>query len=115
MCIRDSSQYQLDDDLDGIPNAIDLCQNTPAGKIVDLTGCQILSDSTSADGASADGVSMTSALYIFAILFLCAAVFVTFSNRDSEKSNFSQDIVEPEKEYGIDNQFAQLNAENEQE
>lgn len=114
--ITGCSQYQLDDDLDGIPNAIDLCQNTPAGKIVDLSGCQILSESTSADGASSDdGVSMTSALYIFAILFLCAAVFVTFSNRDSEKTNFSQDIVEPQKEYGVGNQFAHLNAENEQE
>ena len=114
--ITGCSQYQLDDDLDGIPNAIDLCQNTMAGKIVDLAGCQIISETTPEDGASSGGgVSMTSALYIFAILFLGAAVFVTFSNREPGKTDTSPAIAEVKKDYVNDEQLAHLHIETEQE
>ena len=114
--ITGCSQYQLDDDLDGIPNAIDLCQNTMAGKIVDLAGCQVLSETTPTDGASSGGgVSMTSALYIFAILFLGAAVFVTFSNREPGKTDTSPAVVEAKKDYVGDEQLAHLQTEKEQE
>lgn len=32
---------ELDDDNDGIPNSADLCANTPAGTVVDFTGCPL--------------------------------------------------------------------------
>ena len=114
--ITGCSQYQLDDDLDGIPNAIDLCQNTLAGKIVDLSGCQIPSETTPADGASSGGsFSMTSALYLFAALFLGAAVFVTLSNREPLKTTSSKNVSEPTKDYVTDEHLAHLQTGTEQE
>tara|TARA_Y100000766_G_scaffold215529_2_gene187292 strand:+ start:8176 stop:10896 length:2721 start_codon:yes stop_codon:yes gene_type:complete len=101
--ITGCSQFQLDDDLDGIANAIDLCQNTEAGKIVDANGCQIASENTATDGTSSgNGLSMTSALYLFAILFLGAAAFVTFSKRNSEKTDQQKTIAEIKQHYGAD-------------
>lgn len=34
---------EVDDDNDGIPNSADLCPNTPAGTVVDFTGCPLFS------------------------------------------------------------------------
>jgi hypothetical protein len=58
---------------------------------------------------------MTSALYILAILFLGAAVFVTFSKREPSKTDTSPAVVEAKKDYVGDEQLAHLQTEKEQE
>ena len=113
--ITGCSDFQLDDDLDGIPNAIDLCQNTSAGKIVDLTGCQIILENSVTDGASSsNGVTLSSVLYLFAALFIGAAVYVTFFNGQSMSKTASQqppprpkDFPKIEKEMGISSEMEQ--------
>ena len=113
------SKYQLDDDLDGVSNAIDLCQNTAAGKIVDLEGCQIILENTVTDEASSRNlVTLSSVLYLFAAFFICAAIYVTFSNTQSLSESSSAQPPPRPKDFPITADFFEIlpiDSEKEQE
>tara|TARA_B110000444_G_scaffold41444_1_gene37423 strand:+ start:7861 stop:10572 length:2712 start_codon:yes stop_codon:yes gene_type:complete len=98
--ITGCSQYQLDDDLDGISNAEDLCLNTIAGKIVDQSGCQIvLGNTVNNDSSSNNKLTMSSVLYLFAGLFICAAVYVSIFNKPPVKEKDTMQPLEQSKSY----------------
>ncbi len=46
-----------DDDKDGVPNGDDKCAGTPAGTLVDATGCTAVVGDADKDGVTGDGVS----------------------------------------------------------
>lgn len=50
----DFTTTEIDDDGDGISNAIDLCPNTPPGELVDEQGCSLAQKDSDLDGVTDD-------------------------------------------------------------
>ena len=76
---------QLDDDLDGVSNADDMCLNSLPGRLVDASGCAIINESNDSVSTS-DETSMTLWLFVIAGILLLAAGAVTLSGRQADSA-----------------------------
>ena len=89
---------QLDDDLDGVSNADDMCLNSLPGRMVDATGCAIINQ-TNDQSSSSDETNMTMWLFILAGVLLVAAGAVTLSG--SQRKADTKEMP-PKRPVGLD-------------
>jgi hypothetical protein len=89
------SQYQLDDDLDGVVNAEDICLNSKASVAVDEQGCEkLVINQNPAESVDEDSLfNLTNFLFLLAILMGVVALYV--SNMKPKMSNISVPPVNP--------------------
>lgn len=84
-----------DADNDGVPNSIDQCANTPAGSVVDITGCEIFTLPASNFTVQTRGESCISSnngsIEVTASQMLNYTVVLTGTNVD-ENSNFTDTV-----------------------
>ena len=68
------SQYQLDDDSDGVVNAYDFCGNSPVNAVVDERGCEatVLDPAGETDD---DGLSASTVIFLLAGAVIVYAVY----------------------------------------
>lgn len=82
--VQGCSMTQLDDDLDGVSNAEDMCLNSlPVA--VDENGCAVIDSSNTAKTQNDDGNGATTWLFVLAALLLIAAGVVASNGKPSAK------------------------------
>ncbi|RZD44473.1 MAG: hypothetical protein CXT68_09305, partial [Methanobacteriota archaeon] len=80
-------QYQLDDDLDGVVNAEDICLNSKPSVAVDEQGCEklVLDQTPPESMAENSPFNLTNFFFLLAILMGVVAVYI--SNMKPKRSN----------------------------
>ena len=97
--VQGCSMTQLDDDLDGVSNAEDMCLNSlPVA--VDENGCAVIDSSNAAKNQNDGGNGATTWLFVLAALLLIAAGVVASNGKPSAQAN--QTTSPPKRPVGLD-------------
>ena len=97
--IQGCSMSQLDDDLDGVSNADDMCLNSLPVQ-VDETGCAVLGQNDDAASENNEDGNLAQWLLMVAVVLLLAAGFVTYTGKPQSKT--AQNITPPKRPVGLD-------------